>query len=71
MAELLDSGARREFGNGAVRDVKLRFRSAEVKFEDINEADVSINPFGGAVETYPSKMNHEEFRSNSEFESEF
>lgn len=57
--------------NGAVRDVKLRFRSAEVKFEDINEADVSINPFGGAVETYPSKMNHEEFRSNSEFESEF
>ena len=58
--------------NGAVCDVELRFRSSEVRFEDTNAADISLNSFGGdAVETYPSKMNQEEFRSNSEFESDF
>lgn len=57
--------------NGAVCDVKLRFRNSEVRFEDTNDADLSSSGFGGAVETYPSKMNHEEYRSNSEFESDF
>ncbi len=57
--------------NGAVCDVQLRFRSSEVRFVDSNEPDLSMDAFGGAVETYPSKMNHQEFRSNSEFESDF
>lgn len=56
--------------NGAVCDVKLKFRSSEVKFVDHNEAAVSSDPFG-AVEIYPSRMNREEYRSNSEFEAEF
>ncbi|MDP3437392.1 MAG: replicative DNA helicase [Bacteroidales bacterium] len=58
--------------NGAVCDVQLRFRSAEVKFVDMTDSALSRDPFAtGSVETYPSKMNQEEFRSNSDFDREF
>ncbi len=57
--------------NGAVCDVQLRFRSSEVKFADVSDTALSADPFGSTVETYPSRMNGEEFLSNSDFESEF
>jgi replicative DNA helicase len=58
--------------NGAVCDVKLRFRNSEVKFVDVTDNALNVDPFGeGGVETYPSRMNSESFLSNSDFESDF
>jgi replicative DNA helicase len=58
--------------NGAVCDVKLRFRNSEVKFVDVTDSALNLDPFAeGGVETYPSKMNNESFMSNSDFDSEF
>ena len=58
--------------NGAVGDVQLRFRSSEVRFVDMTDAAFSESLLGGGnVETYQSKMNDDEFKSNSDFEKEF
>ncbi|MHC1780387.1 MAG: replicative DNA helicase [Bacteroidales bacterium] len=58
--------------NGEVKDVQLRFRSNEVKFVDMTDAALERDPFASAaVETYQSKMNKEEFLSNSDFDKEF
>ncbi|MFA5713254.1 MAG: DnaB-like helicase C-terminal domain-containing protein, partial [Bacteroidales bacterium] len=56
--------------NGAVCDVKLTFRSSEVKFVDTNETLISSHSSEN-IETYPSRMNSEEYLSNSDFNSEF
>ena len=58
--------------NGAVGDVKLKFRSSEVRFVDMTDAAFSGDPFGGGeVETYQSRMNDDQFKSNSDFDKEF
>lgn len=57
--------------NGAVCDVQLRFRNSEVKFTDLTDTSLSKDPFAGGFETYPSKMNRQEFETNSEFDKEF
>ncbi len=58
--------------NGAVCDVKLRFRSSEVKFTDMTDSALSAESFGAeSFETYPSRMNHQEYKSNSDFDQDF
>jgi len=59
--------------NGAVGDVQLRFRSSEVRFVDMTDSVFSGYSGGGeeAVETYQSKMNNDEFKSNTDFETDF
>jgi replicative DNA helicase len=57
--------------NGAVCDVQLRFRSSEVKFTDLTDASLGKDQFSGGFETYPSRMNQQEFMSNSDFDKEF
>jgi len=58
--------------NGEVRDVQMRFRNSEVKFVDITDSSLSVDPFSNdGVETISSKMNKAEFMSNSDFEREF
>ena len=57
--------------NGAVCDVQLRFRSSEVKFTDMTDTSLFKDPLSGGFETYPSRMNQQEFMSNSDFEKEF
>ncbi|MFA6334963.1 MAG: replicative DNA helicase [Bacteroidales bacterium] len=58
--------------NGEVKDVQMRFRSSEVKFVDVTDSALSLDPFArDGVETFASKMNETEFSSNSDFESEF
>ncbi len=58
--------------NGEVKDVRLRFRSNEVRFVDITDAALDRSSFDNPpVETYQSKMNREEFPSNSDFDREF
>ncbi|HCT93409.1 MAG: replicative DNA helicase [Bacteroidetes bacterium GWE2_39_28] len=57
--------------NGAVCDVQLRFRSSEVKFTDMTDTSLAKDPLSGGFETYPSRMNQQEFMSNSDFEKEF
>ena len=58
--------------NGAVGDVKLKFRSSEVRFVDMTDTAFSGDSFeGGEVETYQSRMNDDQFKSNSDFDKEF
>ncbi len=58
--------------NGEVRDVQMRFRNSEVRFVDVTDSALSMDPFAqSGVETFASKMNGAEFSSNSDFESEF
>ena len=58
--------------NGEVRDVQMRFRSSEVKFVDVTDSALTLDPFAQeGVETFASKMNGAEFISNADFDSEF
>ena len=58
--------------NGAVGDVPLMFRSSEVRFVDVADTAFSGGSSGGGeVETYQSRMNDDEFKSNSDFDREF
>lgn len=58
--------------NGAVCDVQMKFRHAEVKFVDINDPILNIEYATGAGEkVFGSKMNSEEFKANSEFDMSF
>jgi replicative DNA helicase len=58
--------------NGEVKDVQMRFRSSEVRFVDVTDSALSLDPFArDGVETISSKMNREEFISNSDFERDF
>lgn len=53
--------------NGAVCDVQMRFRHSEVRFVDLT--DPALADFGESQPTtFSSKMNNDEFRSNSEFD---
>jgi len=50
----------------------MRFRSSEVKFVDVTDSALTLDPFAQeGVETFASKMNGAEFISNADFDSEF
>ncbi len=51
--------------NGSTKDIKMKFRSSEAKFVDLNEVEYSS--MDGVNDTYSSKMNREEFIENNEF----
>ncbi|MCK9305485.1 MAG: DnaB-like helicase C-terminal domain-containing protein, partial [Bacteroidales bacterium] len=58
--------------NGEVRDVQMRFRPSEVKFVDASDISVDMKSYSTeGVETISSRMNREEFRSNSDFDTDF
>jgi len=58
--------------NGEVKDVQMRFRHSEVKFVDANDVKLDNEMFSnGRIETFSSKMNKEEFISNSDFDINF
>ncbi|HBZ35742.1 MAG TPA: replicative DNA helicase [Bacteroidales bacterium] len=58
--------------NGEVRDVQMRFRHSEVKFVDTNDVKLDTEIFSNErIETFSSKMNKEEFISNSDFDINF
>jgi len=58
--------------NGEVRDVQMRFRPSEVKFVDATDIAVDMKSYSSeGFETISSRMNKEEFRSNSDFETDF
>jgi replicative DNA helicase len=58
--------------NGEVKDVQMRFRHSEVKFVDTNDVKLDNEMFSnGRIETFSSKMNKEEFISNSDFDINF
>ncbi|HON54459.1 MAG TPA: replicative DNA helicase [Bacteroidales bacterium] len=58
--------------NGEVRDVQMRFRHSEVKFVDTNDVKLDTEMFSNErIETFSSKMNKEEFISNSDFDINF
>jgi replicative DNA helicase len=58
--------------NGEVRDVQMKFRHSEVRFVDSTDAKLDMDVFSNdRIETFSSKMNGAEFRSNSEFEKDF
>jgi len=55
--------------NGEVKDVQMKFRHSEVRFVDSTDAKLDMDSFaGGGVETFSSRMNAEEFKSNSDFD---
>jgi len=58
--------------NGEVKDVQMRFRHSEVKFVDTNDVKLDTEMFSNErIETFSSKMNKEEFISNSDFDINF
>jgi replicative DNA helicase len=55
--------------NGAVCDVQMRFRSSEVRFVEMTETVLSSEYASGPGKIFGSKMNSEEFKANSDFDS--
>lgn len=55
--------------NGAVCDVQMKFRSSEVRFVEMTETVLNVEYSSGPGKVFGSKMNSEEFKANSEFDS--